>query len=141
MRPFDAEMVEYRPDVVGGTVLRVGRRVLRHVGGRIAPGIEGDAAITLPEVPHLRLPAPEVAGEFMDEDHRRAGPRFFDIQPDSVLRRGVRHGASPPRCRRSDTARIAEPRPRCAAVGPPFGGSRGPIAPVSAPAGALAPRN
>src|SRR5258708_31945005 len=47
-------------------------RSLRHIGGRIAARIDGDAPIVTRGIAHLRLPRAIVAGELMDEDDRNA---------------------------------------------------------------------
>ena len=59
--------------VVGGAVLGILRRVLRHLGGREAAGVEGDAAVLPAEAANLRLPAAMIAGELVHEHDRRAG--------------------------------------------------------------------
>ena len=54
-------------------LLGVRLRVGGHVRRRVAAGRVGDAAIGRREEPHLRLPAPVVTGELMDEQQRRTG--------------------------------------------------------------------
>src|SRR6185312_4286401 len=95
MRAVDAQMVEHRGNVVGGTRLRIGTRALGHIGGRIAPGVEGNAAITLAEMTELRLPAPEIAGEFVDEDDWRSVAGLLVVKADSVIRPGLWHAFLP----------------------------------------------
>jgi hypothetical protein len=61
-------MIEHGPDVVDGKRLRIGGWGFRYVRWRIPAGIERNAPVSPPEVPQLRLPASEVAGEFVHED-------------------------------------------------------------------------
>ena len=68
---------------------------MRHGGRRIAAGVEGDAAVAPGEEPHLRLPGPQVAGIFVDEDQGRAGAGFLVIELDPVIRHNHRHVAFP----------------------------------------------
>src|SRR5262245_58048069 len=91
VRAVDAEMIEYRADVVGGAALRIGGLTFRHVGGRIAPRVEPNAAVPLAEMPHLELPAPMIASELMHEDHRLSGTCLLIIQTDSIFGHSVRH--------------------------------------------------
>ena len=69
MRLSLADMIEHGEDVIGGAGLRIGRNMLGHVRRRETARIEGDRAIALAEMAHLRLPAAPIAGEFMNEDH------------------------------------------------------------------------
>src|SRR6185312_3220777 len=85
MRALDAQMVEHRRDVIGGARLRIGAGTLRHLGGRVAAGVEGDAAIALAEMTELRLPAPEIAGELMNKDDRRPCAGLLVVEADSVV--------------------------------------------------------
>ncbi len=94
MGALDAEVVEHRGDVVRGATLRVLRRVLRHGGGRVAAGVEGNRPAALAEVPQLRLPASQVAGKLVHEDDRGAGAGFLIIKRHMVVRGGVRHGCA-----------------------------------------------
>jgi hypothetical protein len=91
MRLSLPKMVEDGADVVGGARLRVSGDFLRHVGGRIAPCIEGDAAVTLAEVAHLRLPAAVVARELVHEDHGASGAGLLVVQPHAVIGGGQGH--------------------------------------------------
>src|SRR5688572_11462085 len=53
----EAERIQHAADVVAGAGLRVALPVLRHIRGRIAARVVGDAAVAAREMPHLRLPA------------------------------------------------------------------------------------
>src|SRR5438270_208947 len=77
MRPLDLQTIEHAADVVARTLLGIAVPVFRHFGGRIAPRVVPDAAIQACEVAHLRLPAAQVAAEFMHEDERGAGARLL----------------------------------------------------------------
>ena len=92
----DAETVQHRADVVAGPVLPVSLMAVGHVGGRIAAGAIGDAAVAATEMPHLRLPRPPVSGVLVDENDRRALADFLEVQLHPVIGRDVRHGANPP---------------------------------------------
>ncbi len=91
MRLVDLERVEHGADVVPGAVLRIARRVLRHVRGRIAARVVGDAAIAPPEIAHLAFVAAIVVGEFVDEDDRRPRPGLLVIEAHAVIGRQVWH--------------------------------------------------
>src|SRR5438034_5815062 len=92
MRAVELQMIQHRDDVVARVGLGIARRILRHVGGRKAARIEGDATEVAREKAHLRLPAAIVAGEFMDEQQRHAAARCLVIELDAVLGGGVGHG-------------------------------------------------
>src|SRR5262245_5823228 len=96
MRALDAERVEHAANVVAGALLRVALDVLGNVRWRIAARIVGDAAVAAREMPELRLPAPVVPREFVDEDHRRAAARLFVIKLDAVVGRDGWHAARLP---------------------------------------------
>ncbi len=85
------EMIEHRENVIGGAILGIGGNRLRHIGGGIAAGVEGNDAVTPAEMPDLRLPAAIVAREFMDEDDRRPGPGLLAVQLHSVVGDSVWH--------------------------------------------------
>ena len=95
VRLLDLERIHQRNDVVARNILRIARRVGRHVRRRIAALAEGDAAMRAGEIPHLRLPGAIVGGIFVHEDDRRAGAGLLAIDPDAVRRRDVRHDAYP----------------------------------------------
>src|SRR5438045_9798322 len=73
------DVIEHGENVVGSACLRIGSDVFRHVGGWEATRVEGNGAIALSEMAHLRLEAAQVAGKFMNEDHGTAGSRLFEI--------------------------------------------------------------
>ena len=85
MRLCDAEPVEHVADVVARPLLRVSPPILRHVGRRIAARVERDNAVAPREKPQLRLVAAVIAGEFVHEHDRVAGPGLFVIEPDAVV--------------------------------------------------------
>jgi hypothetical protein len=78
------QIVEDAANILHRLTLRVRRRLLRHVGGRIAASIEGNRAIAPAEEPYLRRPAPRFAGELVNEDHRDAVPSLFVVEMDGV---------------------------------------------------------
>src|SRR5271166_7192102 len=88
------QMIQHGGDVVGRAVLRILPHILRHIRRRIAAGVVRDCAVALAEMAQLRLPAPEVAGEFVHEDDRRPGACILVIELHPVIGSGVRH-ASP----------------------------------------------
>src|SRR5690348_9036800 len=88
-------MIQHRPDVVRSARLRIFSDILRHIGWRIAARIIGDGPMPLTEMPHLRFPAPVIAGVFMHKDHRPTGARLFIVEPNPVIRRCVWHGYLP----------------------------------------------
>src|SRR5262249_39803269 len=65
-------------DVVARLLPSIGRGFGRHVRGRIAASVVGDAVIGTREETHLRLPFAVVGAVFMDEDDRMAGARLLD---------------------------------------------------------------
>jgi len=75
---------------VAGPILGIAGPILRHVGRRVAAGVEREAAIAPREEPHLRFVAADVAGEFVHEDNWIAGAGLFVIEPDAVV--GVNMG-------------------------------------------------
>src|SRR6516162_7054500 len=89
------DMIEQCEDIVGGARLRVGGDVLWYVRRRKAARVEGNRAITLSEIPNLRLKAAQIAGEFMNQDQRMARSGFLEIEAHPVVRCGVRHIPSP----------------------------------------------
>src|SRR5690348_10559146 len=95
MRLLLADMIQHAEDIVGGAGLRIGRDLLRHIGRREAARIEGNCAIALAEMSELRLEAPDVAGELVDEDHRTAAAGLLEIQAHAVVRRCIGHQAGP----------------------------------------------
>jgi hypothetical protein len=76
---------------VGRAVLRILPHILRHIRWRIAAGVVGDGVVALAEMAQLRLPAPEVAGEFVHEYDGHAGASLFVIEFHPVIGSGVRH--------------------------------------------------
>src|SRR6202047_540241 len=79
MRLLDTKMIEHHENVVRRAVLAVGRRILRHVRRRIAARGIGDGPVTPAKMLKLLFPAAMIAGEFMDEDDRRAAAGFLII--------------------------------------------------------------
>src|SRR5262249_59233644 len=69
---LDLEPVEYTPDVLGRTLLRVRLDVVGHVRGRIAARVERDRAVAAREEARLQMPAAVIAGELVDEDQPHA---------------------------------------------------------------------
>jgi hypothetical protein len=67
MSAVQVQMIEHGGDVVGRPVLRIFPHILRHVRRRIAAGVVDDSVVALAEMAQLRLPAPEVVGEFVHE--------------------------------------------------------------------------
>ena len=84
MRLVYLQMVEDAANILHRLTLRVRRRVLWNVGGRIAASIESNRAIAPAEEPYLRRPAPRFAGELVNEDHRDAVPSLFVVEIDAV---------------------------------------------------------
>src|SRR5258708_27203939 len=73
-------MVQHRDDVIPRMRLRIARAVFRHVGGRKAARVVGDAAEVAREEAQLRLPAAVIAGELVHEHERRAAAALLVIQ-------------------------------------------------------------
>ena len=92
---LDAEMLEYRGDVVGGARLRVARHFRRNVGRGIAARVVGYCAIAVREKAHLGLPAAMVARILVHEDDGGAAPRLLVIQLHAIIRQRVGHASSP----------------------------------------------
>ena len=129
VRLADRQRVEHGADVVAGAVLRIARGVFGHIGRRVAARIVGDAAVAPPEIPHLRLVAAVIVGEFVDEHDRRAGAGLLVIEADAVIGGQVWHRRSlcrgqfailgAPACRRQAAAQGAGSailRPRAAEI-------------------------
>ena len=91
VRLVDLQAVEHAADVVAGARLGIAGRVLRHLGGRPASRIEGDATVAPREIAHLRLPAAIVACELVHEDDRRAAAGLLVIELDAVVGGKVGH--------------------------------------------------
>ena len=92
VRPADAQAVQHRDRVGDRALLGVGRRVGGHVRRRVAAGRVGHAAVAAGEEPDLRLPAPVVAGELVDEQQRLAAGRCSSacsVTPSSVMIAGI----------------------------------------------------
>src|SRR5258706_16291632 len=81
-------MVQHRNDVIPRMRLGVARSIFRHVGGRKAARVVGDAAEVAREEPQLRLPAAVIAGELVHEHERRAAAALLVIQAGGALLRG-----------------------------------------------------
>src|SRR5690554_5179178 len=93
MRLIDVQGPQHRDDVVRGTILRIGLGIGGYVGrGKAAGGI-GDAPVAPREVPHLRLPAPIIATEFVEEDDGRAGAALLVIEIHAVVGDDLRQGS------------------------------------------------
>ena len=93
MGAVQQQMIEHGGDVVGRAVLRILPHILRHVRGPIAAGVVGDGVVALAEMAQLRLPAPEVAGEFVHEYDGHAGACLLVIEFHPVISSGVRHAS------------------------------------------------
>src|SRR5204862_2414685 len=65
--------------------LRIALPIFRHVRGRVTAGIEGDAAIAAREEAQLRLIAAIIAGKFVHENDRVAGPRLLVIEAHAIV--------------------------------------------------------
>src|SRR5271154_2915402 len=91
MRFADLQFVEHGADVVAGAILRIARRIFRHLRGRVAAGVVGDAAIAPPEIAHLAFVTAIVVGEFVDENDRRSRAGFLVIEADAVIGRQLWH--------------------------------------------------
>ena len=96
MRLVDLQRIQHRADVVAGARLRIHGHVLRHVGGRPAARIEGDASVAPREIAHLRLPAAVVAGKLVHEHDRHAAAGFLVVELHAVVGGEMGH-----RCYRS----------------------------------------
>ena len=92
MGALDVQVVEDGDRIRHRMGLAVGVCVLRHVRGGIAAGVVGDAAVAPREVAELRLPTQIIAGEFVDEEHRMAGPGLLVVELGPVRRLRVGHG-------------------------------------------------
>src|SRR5204862_508676 len=67
-----------------GVELTPAGRVLRHVRRRVAARVERDRAIAAREEASLKMPAPGVAGELVDEDERHARALILVEEIDGV---------------------------------------------------------
>ena len=107
MGPVDPGGVHDGGDIVGGPRLAVAGRIVRRVGGRVAARIVGQRPVAVREMPQLRLPGAQVAGEFVHEDDRRSRPRLLVIQAHRRHRwlHGAWLGSS------SVSGRLRRPRP------------------------------
>src|SRR5664279_1765813 len=92
MRLPDSKMIKHRQNVVSGAVLAIGRRILRYVRWRIAARGIGDGPVAPAKMQKLLFPAAMIAGEFMDEDDRRAASGFLVVQPYAVISGRKSHG-------------------------------------------------
>src|SRR5262249_10512345 len=81
MRALDLEVIEDGGDIVGLLLLAIDVGIVGYVRGRIAARVVGNAAIAPREEAQLRLPAAEIAREFMDEDQRITVARLLVIEP------------------------------------------------------------
>ncbi len=73
-------------EIVGGAVLAVGADIGRNGRRRIAARAIDRAAKVAGEIADLRIPAPRIAGEFVNEDQRRAAPGRAHVELDSIRR-------------------------------------------------------
>src|SRR5712664_4193007 len=92
MRLLDTKTIKHHQDIVGGTVLAVGRRILRHVRWRIAARGIGDGPVAPAKMLKLLFPAAMVASEFMDEDDRRSASSFLIVEAYAVISGRKSHG-------------------------------------------------
>src|SRR6185437_11057662 len=88
-------MIQHRLDVVCSACLRILANILRHIRRWIAARVVRDRAMPLAEMPHLRFPAAVVPGVFVHEDHWPSGTRLFVVEPNSDIRRCMRHDYLP----------------------------------------------
>jgi len=95
VRLADLEAVEHSDRVGDRPLLGVRLRVGGHVRRGVAAGRVGDAAIGRREEPHLRLPAPVVAGELVDEQERLALAGLLGVQLHAVVGHDRWHRVSP----------------------------------------------
>ena len=86
----DPQVIEDGDGIGDGAGLRVRGLVAGHIGGRVAAGVVGDAAIAPAEGADLGLPAAIVAGELMDEEQRRPRAGLFVVELHAIV--GVREG-------------------------------------------------
>ncbi len=92
----DAQAVQHRDRVGDRAGLRVGARIGGHLRGRVPARRVGDAAVAGREEPDLRLPAPVIAGELVDEQQRLAQPGLLGVQRHAVVRHDPRDPRHPP---------------------------------------------
>src|SRR5215831_12476253 len=116
---LDLEPVEYTPDVLGRTLLRVRLDVVGHVRGRIAARVERDRAVPAREEARLQMPAAVVAGELVDEDQRQALARFLVVDVDAVVDSYGGHDARLSRSRGNSLGRCRSSSCRPAAARSP----------------------
>src|SRR5690606_40031975 len=90
MRLIDVQGPQHRDDVVRGTILRIGLGIGGYGGRGKAGGGIGDAPVAPREVPHLPLPAPIIATEFVGEDDGRAGAALLVIEIYGVVGNDLR---------------------------------------------------
>src|SRR5215203_4287445 len=96
VRTPEREPIQYREDIGSSEILAVTLRANWYIRRRIATGAKGNAVVRLREGTHLHLPAAMIAGEFVHEHDRRAGPHLLVVEADTIVRRDVRHRHSPP---------------------------------------------
>src|SRR4051794_32174519 len=91
VRLVDLERIEHRADIVARPILRIFFAVLRHVGGRIAARVDGDAAIVARKVTHLLLPGTIVSRKLMDEDDRDPSSGLLVVKLHAIVGCQMRH--------------------------------------------------
>ena len=87
----DAQAVQHRDRVGDRAGLRIGLRLCGHLRRQVPARRVGDAPVGRGEVPDLRLPAPVVAGELVDEQQRLALAGFLGVQRHAVVGHDPRH--------------------------------------------------
>jgi hypothetical protein len=87
----DAQVPHRRGDVGNRVLLPVQRRVVRHVGGRVAARRVGHATVLAREEADLLFPFTVVRTELVDEDDRKSGARLLVVQA-RAFGLGVGHG-------------------------------------------------
>src|SRR6266850_281363 len=85
VRPLNTERVEHATDIVPRPLLGVTLYLAGDLGRRIAARVENDAPVSAREVAHLRLPAAEVAGEFMRKHDGRAGAGLLIVELHAIV--------------------------------------------------------
>src|SRR4029077_9376022 len=95
MRFFNSKSIHDCQHIPARNFLAIGFRVSRDVGRRIAACRKGYAAMEAREEAQLWLPAPVIAGKFVDEHHHSSGASLLNVEHRAVERGNSRHPPLP----------------------------------------------
>ena len=117
----ELEVLHQAVQIVRGDLLGVGFPVFRHLRWRVPAGVVGDDLVPAGKDPHLRIPAPAVPGELVDEDERGAPPMDLVVEPHTVDPR-FRHPPTSRFCQGEIVPGRTPPLPDPERLNPPAGG-------------------